>query len=80
MSEDEKNRMRYKEMNEGHRKFFVDSWESYLEREEKMEIGSGALETAREMYDEWKSVIKDGKVHKELRDGKDVEGFDWSGR
>lgn len=73
MSVEEKRRLveanrRYNEICRGHRRFFADSWERYLERKEKMEIGSGALETAREMYDEWKSVIRDGKVCKVLRE------------
>ena len=48
-----------------------------------MEMSSEHLRFARDMYEEWKSVIRDGKVYKVLRDEKErelVEGFDWSGR
>lgn len=58
------------------------SWERYLERVEVMEMSSEHLRFARDMYEEWKSVIRDGKVYKVLRDEKErelVEGFDWSG-
>ena len=87
MSVEEKRRLveakrRYNEICGRHREFFGSSWERYLERVEVMEMSSEHLRFARDMYEEWKSVIRDGKVYKVKRDEKErelVEGFGWSG-
>lgn len=59
---------RYDEICRGHRRFFDSSWERYLERVEVVEMSSEYLRFARDMYEEWKSIIRDGKVYKVKRE------------
>jgi hypothetical protein len=82
MSMEEKRRLVEAKRRYNGMRSFGSSWERYLERVEVVEMSSEHLRFARDMYEEWKSVIRGGKVYKVLRDEKErelVEGFDWSG-